>query len=855
MKPEDLVREVNDSIADPITSSMFDKTKDAIDRFTFEAVSELSPAERLDAKLGIPKDEIGVSDVFRQVYGSTGRAFHMLRYGALEFGFNEKGQPEYRKASDIALLPAYEDAIKAGSLDEFKAVRQAARTLELTNRGMKTSVDPVVAEATLRTLGPKYKAMMDKAQAANDAKIDFYQQSGMLSKEGAAAIKANNKYWFPQITEENGVGYATSGSRFGPRQAVKTAKGHQGKILDPATQEIKSFYTMAALADKNRAVRILAEALTPEEMDAIGMRRLPSPKGKEISVVDENGNVNMDVADNTGPAKLKDNQFSYYKDGVRHVMETDDPQLAAMIKGISPIKPDQVVDAFRWFAKIKRSGITDMPDFIGRAMAKDTVAAAILSKWGGVPFVNTIRGLMHLSHADKMFQEFTANGGFGASLTDMDANYVIRDLHKVQADAGLFQGVVNTVSHPLEAAQLLMQRMDSATRLGVFIRAKEAGLAPVKAGIEARRATLDFQERAASQTVNLLAGMTPFFRPSVLGLKQIYTAFAERPVETGLKSMVYIAAPAAALYALNYLQDETLPDDQKFANLPRWQKDTMFILPSINGVRVRIPMPPILGTMVGGMVNRTLDYFVQNDPRAFKDWANTLLANLIPPMVPAAALPIYEHIANYNSFRGTPLIPGSMEAASKYMQWLPNTSETAKAVARFLGPANLNLVDVSPIVLDNYVREWTGAMGSGLLRVLEAPYAPDTRPTESWFTDNPFIGSLFVQTPGTSAQPIMDFYDALDKVRTAHKDLKLAIERQDESLSNFNAEQVQAFLKLTAFENALRAQRSAINAITTDDKMTIDEKRQDIHTIYSGMIQVAKGGLVLTDAVDKGAAQ
>lgn len=835
-----LASKINDSIANPVKTSALAWVKNAVDRFKFEAVSELAPAERLDKKLGITADEVGVADQFRQVYGSTGRAYHMLEYGTVD-------PITFEKTSTDALLPAYKSAIDKGSLEEFKAYRQALRTVELAKTGRKSIVPLDVARAMIQKVGRKYAPEVETIRKVNDAKVDYYRDSGMLNAEGAKALKDTNRDWYPQIPDKEGVSAARAGSRFGPRQVIKKAEGHTGQVLDPATQEVKSFYSMAAVADKNRAVAGLVSALSREQLSELGLRALPDRTTKP-ELFDADGNLIPEALDNTGPLKLKGNEFSYFDKGVRKVFEADDLQLAEMIRGISPIKSDATLDVLRWFATIKRSGITDMPDFVARAMAKDAGSAAILSKYGGMPFVNTIRGVFHLSKTDPVFQEFIRNGGFGAALSDMDANYVARDLHRMNTETGFLGQVVNTVSHPLEAMQLIMQRMDMATRIGVYKRAQEAGLPDFKAGVEARKSTLDFQEKGASQLVGMWSGITPFLRPSILGLKQVYEAFRDRPFQTSIKSAVYIAAPTMILYALNYLQDEDLPENQKFANLPRWQKDTSFIMPVIGGVRLRVPMPPLLGTLVGGMTNRILDHFLQHDPRAFKQWAGTVVANLLPPIVPAAAAPIVEHMANYNFFSGHALVPSSLEDASGYMQYTPSTSEPAKKLARVLGPPNLNMTDVSPIVVDNYVREWSGAMGSAALKIVSGFMRDSGKPSE--LADNPFIGSFLIRHGDSSAQPINDFYDAMDSVTAKHRDLALALQQQDESLIQFDTGQVQAFLKLTQFREALTAQRGVIDAITADKEMSKDEKRQYIDNIYSGMIQTAKAGLSVVDAVN-----
>jgi len=846
LSTEMLTSKINDIVANPVKPSLLDRTRDWFRNANFQVISELAPAERLDRALGTPESELGVTGMFRQVYGSAGRAWLMLHDGTLD-PVNPENPNEIVRTGGPALMDAYKSAnAKDGSVEQFKAYRQALRTLELAKTGRESQIDINTAKALVEKVGRKYDDEIEIARMANDAKIDYYRYSGMLSAEQAQAIKDNNRDWFPQIPEKEAVAAARKGNRFGPTQVIRAALGHERKILDPAAQELKSYYTMAAVADKNRAVAGMMAALKKTDMEALGIKLLED-KTTKIELFDKDGNLIPEALTEPGPIEGQANTVSWFENGTRYSAHVDDPQLAQMVRGIAPLGQDVTADALRWFASLKRSGIVEMPDFIARTITRHSFYAAVLSKYGGAPFANTFRGLFHVMKQDDVFKEAMANGVFASNLTDIDANYVMRDLHAMQTKAGFFNGVVNVVKHPLEAVQIIQQRLASAPRLGVYLKAKEAGLAPLRAGVEGRTSGLDYAEKGASPVLNILSGMVPFYRASILDVKQMAAAFMDRPLTTSLKAMAYITLPTAALYAINTLQDKDLPDDRKFANLPRWQKDTMFILPEIDGVRLRLPMPWTLGTVFGGMTNRLLDSWAQNDPDTFKAWAPTILAKALPPIIPAAALPVWEHFANYNTFTGRPLIPAALEKDSNYMQYTPATTTTAKELARWLGPPHMNAVDVSPIVVDNYVHEWTGGLGMAIMRTLGAPFDTSNVPPDP--ANNPFIGSFIARNPGLSAQPVEDFYDKLDEIQKKHGDLKAAFTGGDEELQQLGEQNVQSFLNLKQYQDALSYQKSAVNAITNDKMMTPDEKRERIDQIYSGMIQTAKAGLMIARSV------
>jgi hypothetical protein len=219
----------------------------------------------------------------------------------------------------------------------------------------------------------------------------------------------------------------------------------------------------------------------------------------------------------------------------------------------------------------------------------------------------------------------------------------------------------------------------------------------------------------------------------------------ERPMSTFVKIAKWILIPTALNWIANTVYDSMYENDSEFraANpgyvpyreLPRWERENSFALPPIGGVRIRLPLKPYTSGFFGALLERSLDAAFLNDPRAFKDWHESFIALVVPGFIPAIALPVYEGVSNTRAVSWSPLVPASLERASGYMRYTPDTTETAKAISRWLSPdvGLLSRFDVglpdglSPIVIDNLMRGWAGPVPVEILKALEAPFMDHSR--------------------------------------------------------------------------------------------------------------------------------
>lgn len=884
MDRDSLQERILSLISKPEKPGFLDSAKDMIDRIHDQTVSELGPAQRLDERMLEDPNQLGAEDMFRSTLASGPRAGHFIRSGAFD-------PWTFKRLSDDSYIEGYRMAQKAGGTQEgLTAYRMAKRTLDLAERGLKSGVDVRDAAAFVKQTAKTYEPAARMIDRTKNGVLDYAEGSGLYSLAQINAMKAQNPSHIPFVRDIEG-GWSPPGAAskrgFQSRQGLKKIKGSEKQIVDPVEAEINAIYRLVQDADRNRGIGYLVDPLggknreitpvqefvvnyLPKGSDVETLKALPP--GRQLAVIekaltdigiekakDQPEIIDAEFTDMTPEARaeftqklngrLGPNDFIYYREGKPEVWTAKDPALAKMIRGGTPIDREVVGGVMRWFATIQRSGITTLPDYIAKMVFRDQFTTPIVDKFGGAPFQNLLIGAMHVIRGDEHYLQFVRSGGMGSALADMDANYIRRDVDAVFTKTGTWGAVVNSVTHPIEAMRLAMERVDAMSRLGYYSRQVEAGFDPLKGAMRARKAYLDFAERGTSEILNWWAGVTPFLRPTILGIDQLVTAIKTNPVGMAVKGAGYITVPSVALWIMNYIADQGLPDDEKYENLPRWQRDLFWITPPIGGVRIRLPKPRELGMVFGSLPERMLEQWVKDDPRAFKDWASNFLGLFAPNLIPALPLPIIEQVTNHSFYQDRPLQPASLEGASNYMQYTPSTTETAKAISRVLGPPGMHVADVSPIVLENYAKQWAGTAGTDVLRILNVPtqLAPGHKPVE--LADLPFVSSFVVRNDSLGAAPIQDFYDELDKVTTAHKDLKLAVERNNAAELDFTSKNIDAYIKLTNMATAMGRMRQALQGIQQSKDMTDDEKRQQSEDIYTGMLQIAKSGTSLMDTI------
>nr|WP_275944963.1 LPD38 domain-containing protein [Bradyrhizobium sp. dw_411] len=357
--------------------------------------------------------------------------------------------------------------------------------------------------------------------------------------------------------------------------------------------------------------------------------------------------------------------------------------------------------------------------------------------------------------------------------------------------------------------------------------------------------------------------ITAFGNAQLQGLDRIGRQFTDRPINTLAKVAGGITLPSVLLWWANH-------DDPRWQELPHYQKDLFWIVMTKDHV-FRIPKPFELGVVFGSGVERILDATIGKNPGAFDDLTKSITQVVTPNYIPTSVQPLFEQYANRTTFNDRTLIPADQEKHLPEYQYTPYTTELTKALGKIvsafpgmrdtaIGPGApfgpIARAVTSPILMENYIRAWTGGLGNYAVQAADAGLRkagvlPDpVKPTDT-LADVPVVKAFVVRYPSASAQSIQDFHDQQEVADKFYKTWAAKAEEGDAAAMQRiqDAGGPAMFLRLDAIKNVLTEHSKLVRDIYKNPTISADEKRQLIDGLYFNMIEVAKGGKEMMRAV------
>lgn len=880
------------------------------DRFMSQWVSELTPARRVDDRLveeGLYRRDrdMGFEDQFRQTYASDSRASAFVRYGAVD--------PRTREI--IPDTASFKDAARAmkedgGNVDEWKAYMLANRTVEkatpvpiLDSEGkailnpdgttkmsepIETGFNPFASReiANRASWKAKYGRATDLFNDVNDSFLDYMNGSGMLSDAQVEAMRAQNETYVSMRRirgDDAAFKDNTKGRSFGLSQTLKKMEGSDRQIVDPFIATFDNIRVGIGMADKNMArTWVVDRALNDPRIAAmIGLKRegVVDPNDDDIEkALRAYGFSEADMPQakeayegliaSRQERDLSPQEFMIWREGQAEKYSVEDPQLAGLLRNSNSVQEaDGILRVTAAIARIERTGIITLPDFPVRVGIWHQFNQWIMDPAHPTPILTLLRGLPDVISNGPRFQSALTRGAMGSALVDMGRDWVKNDMEATFEESGVWDRAWNMARHPLEFAELINTRIDAANRTGYTMHAESLpGMDPLKAATMARKGGIDYAERAAGTVANTLAKNVAFWRPRTLGLKQGWEAFADQGEGRGKaafgvisRALLGITMPVIAMYAANYFADQGLPEGQRWADLPQWERDTMLITPPIGGVRIKLRLPANFGLPFGGFVNRALDMAVgdaQQQSHALDNWFGSILKEYNPMAAPTFLQAPAEVLTNTNFSTGRPLISDSVKERTPDLQYTDNTTVPAKALATVIGKVSpfLHIGDgVSPVALEHLAEGWGGPLTMDAVRTLNIPFEWNSGKPFDW-ANVPVVRGFVVRHPGFSSQRIEDFYADYSQFRAQAGDFSFLKREagatgQNIDLGRFDASMAGSATHLATIGKALSGMREIVDGIEHNDTMTPNEKRQHIENIYSQAVVLAQGGSAIMDVI------
>ena len=687
-------------------------------------------------------------------------------------------------------------------------------------------------------------------------------------------------------SEEGGPGGVGKG--MGPGNPIKALKGSDRGIVDPLESIIKNTYAYVSIAERNAVGVKIIETLQEQGLKAEA--KAPVRGRAETEMVDylkQNGVPDAEALIDFVKATAADDgtTISAWKDGKRIAVETGDAELVRAFRGLDEQSVGLLTKIFAVPARTLRAGAVLSPDFMARNVTRDFMTAFINSKGVFSP-LDTIKGAKSYLAKDDAYSNWVKSGGANATMVALDRRYMQESLTKLTADTGLGTRAWNVVTNPLAGLRMTSELLENATRIGEFKKALGEGAgkeAMQSAAYAAREVTLDFARIGARMRgYNMV---TAFANAQIQGMDRIGRAFIDRPVNTTAKVAGGIVLPSVLLWYANH-------GDQRYEELPDWQKDLFWIVLTDKWERVsasdaqgkpdhlvrqgkggwevnnghiwRIPKPFELGVLFGSGTERMLSATIGKDKEAFEGFSKSMQSVLTPSFVPTAVQPVFEQWANRSAFTDRTLIPADVEKQLPEYQYTPYTTELSKKLGQMVaafpgmreasvepgavgGPAARALS--SPILIENYVRSWTGGLGMYALQAADMALRktgalPDPVTPTPTMADIPFIRAFAVRYPSAGTESIQKFYDEHERDKR-YFDTWMAKAKEGDAEAMARVEAAggpRMFLRLDSIKEVLSQHSKLVRDIYKNPEVPASEKRQLIDGLYYSMIEIGKGG-------------
>ena len=727
----------------------------------------------------------------------------------------------------------------------------------------------VIAEIEKDGKLPAYQAVERRVRKLIDETRVALLSGGLIDKATFDQWLATYKYYVPLR------GFAEDAE-------VEGSRGGYGRGFDVRGPESKRALGRRSLADGPLAYAFLQaqQAIVRAEKAKVGraaFRVVNANAMPELWEIKKVGSVrSIDkatglVVSRPNPFwKEKDNVFAMKIDGETYFIEfkgEHGANLARALKNIGTGNMHVVMRMIASFTRLQARLATSWnPDFMIPNFVRDLGEAFInMQEQQQKAFVR--RFARHLFPAlagsfqaligknggkyAQAFREFDAAGGrirfFGLENTDDIKANVARRLR--QLEGGAINNIREAGEKAMNAIEIANGSIENATRLAVFMAAKDVGLSSAKAASIASELTVNFNRKG--EWGSALTGLYMFANASIQGTARMITAM--RNSKNVRRGAYALAAAAAAITAYNLAaggdDDDEVP---YYTKIPHWVRDVNLIIMwpkglGRDGQYIKIPLPygysvfyvigarlttlsfgkEKPGKVAAAIGKSVLDAF---DPLG-KD--ENMLAQFSPTIVRPAV-----HLATNQNWTGRPINPESMP----WNRNDPNSSRSFRSASEFaVGAAKKineltggskrepGLIDLSPGSVDYMIGFLTGGTGrfaKNLSDTITRGYQG-----QEWQVDKTPIVRRFVGANDTAGSRALYFEDrekvkaVFDRATGYAKDNNRAAEAR---LKAENSAEYNSHSDFTSADKQRRGVLKAIDEIKAKPGLSAVEREKQI---------------------------
>ena len=544
---------------------------------------------------------------------------------------------------------------------------------------------------------------LEKLNDYQDNLIDYSVYYDMLSEDAADDIKNAYNFHMP-LHRYFGEELVNEGTGMNKRYAdlpevIKAAYGSTRIIQDPVRGLIKDTAYIIRQSKKNN--------VTVKFMDLLDSKPGYGELAGRIMRVDQkSGN---------------ENTINYRVDG-ELLERTVHPEIYKVLQGLEEETATQLKKMLKFLEVpnrvFKRFAVIS-PRFWVNNLFRDEGREIVYADNGLQKlklFSSVVDGVMPAfgldsNDVDGVFKSMGgARGGWASYLKNMDSPETIAQLKKTQ-----------TISYnPLEMMGTAAQATEDTRRKGIFVNKVEELLEGrsleelsmeqkesilTEAAYHAKGGVLEDYSIKGKWTKEVDRYAIPFAAAGVTGARHLYKKL-QKP-STWIAGFAFITLANLALWSIN-------KDKPEYQELPAWKKMLYYNYVRKDGTIVSSPKPFITGYFFGSIPEMIANYAYNKDgEEALKNFSTIFKAGL-PNHEMSGILPYLQMSANRTELLGDrKIVPEDEKFLDKQDQYGDYTNESAKLASEILGLGSFGLVNVSPRMIDHFVRGQftsTGAM-------------------------------------------------------------------------------------------------------------------------------------------------
>jgi len=696
-------------------------------------------------------------------------------------------------------------------------------------------------------------------QAFNKRMMQFYEDSGLLSRESRIIIEELNKSY---VSFQRIIDLATGQVKPGARAQFIRLRGGTANVGDIYGNIMQSVAALVDAAVKNKAKqRVYAmvqrgqgaaqfAARIPRETQAVQLdskqvaakvKGILSDMGVDLAEILPEGGMGFGEDFETaagqfmtfftfGNAPIGDNIDSVMIRGKRVYFEIADPLFLKAMLALGPQTTNLALRIGLGFKHTLTFGVTAMPSFFIPNLTRDSVSGFLLRRSNMLPVVSSIRGILDRMQKSDAYWEYLANGGGFASSVQVETGSARRNLERLYAKSGIdFKNVLHGPRRLVDWWVEVGSAFEYGTRLAEFKASRKQGKSAAESTFRGRDVSTDFAMRGTSDFIRMFTATVPFLNARAQGLYKLQREVFEKDGKQRFKpgDRAYILArrslllmlPSLILWGLNR-------DDERYKALPEWIKDLHWVI-FVPGKEepVLIMKPFEMGMLFASIPERIAEAIVTQDGDQLGDslwFMITEQANM--NLIPQVINPGYEHARNRN-WMGGKIIPDDLANVDPAEQFRPWSSDTSILLGQKVG--------LSPLLFDHYVKGYLGTMGTYALMAsdgLVSGLLPES-PTKQW-ADRPIIRRFTRALPLRRTSYEDQFYELRNEVRRITSTFNKILDEQRDPTDYIKQGNREQLFSLSQTINSVSREISALNGAIRQTRLSgvlsPDEKLAEI---------------------------